>query len=181
MTETMFPQELKIQAKAFEPLIAIEILREHGNALTDESRAVLERIARGDGLGDLFQISVDVSRLNWMANSEEFRRWSEDALRYCVVRQASFPMLQRLFKTTRERVKQIREETNSQPPPPRSFGVVDEHTRHQIYLSWNKFCEEFEREPDRWFMLGQKYPTLPLNVLETIVFLDVSGGALCPQ
>ncbi|MDI9334990.1 MAG: hypothetical protein QM533_11515 [Cytophagales bacterium] len=177
MSETTFPQALEISAKALEPLIAIEILREHGSALAEESRSVLERVSRGDGTGDLFNVRVDVSRLIWTANSEEFKRWSENALRYCVVRQASFPMLQRLFKTTRERVKQIRDETNSQPPPPRFFSAIDESTRHQIYLSWMQFNQEFEREADRWFMLGQKYPTMPLNVLETIVSLDVSGGS----
>lgn len=175
MNDMTFSQELKIQGKALEPLIAIQILREHGAALTEESRYVLERVARGEGTGDLFGLTVDVSRLNWLATSEESKRWSEQALRYCVIRQASFPMLQRLFKTTRERVRQIRDEANSQPPPPRFFGSVDEKTRHQIYSSWKQFCDEFEREADRWFMLGQKYPTIPLNALETIVLLDVQG------
>lgn len=174
----IFSREVAIDnLTAIEPLIAVELLKQYGSSLEETSRYLLEKVIRGDGKGlKLFSLKVDASRLNWLASSLEAKQLQEEALRYCVVRQASFPLLRRLFKVTRSQVKKIREETHALPPSPHKSCSINEAVRHEIYLEWVKLRKEYAKEIDCWFLLGQQYRSYPLNVLETIVMLDVHEG-----
>jgi len=99
------------------------------------------------------------------------------ALRYLVLRQASYPLIQKLFRISRADWLDVRKEFNA-PPSPRGISAkVADDIEEQIYTTWLKLCKEYGTEMDRWVMMGEAFKTLPLSSIYPLIY---GGDAFKP-
>lgn len=100
-------------------------------------------------------------------NSEE-TQWRHAALRYCIIRQAHYAMLKKLFRVSRDEVSRIRKELGNAVET-RPKGIPDNELE-SIYSTWSEICKEFDqREADRWVCLAERIPQYGLNSLYHVI------------
>ncbi len=100
-------------------------------------------------------------------NSQETQR-RRAALSYCIIRQAHYAMLKKLFKVSRDEVSRIRLELgNVVETRPK---VIPNEDLESIYSAWAAICKEFDqRDADRWVCLAERFPQFGLNSLYHVI------------
>jgi hypothetical protein len=100
------------------------------------------------------------------------REWDYAALTYCIKRQANYPMLKDLFKSvTRKQVKEIRDRLNMGEASPRVQRIPTTEL-DSIFASWKQICETHNHPIERWIVLGQAFPTIPLCNLYSAIVME---------
>ena len=100
-------------------------------------------------------------------NTEE-TQWRRAALSYCIIRQAHYALLKKLFKVSRDEVSRIRTELGNAVET-RPKGIPDSELE-SIYSAWRDISIEFDqREADRWVCLAERFPQFGLNSLYHVI------------
>jgi hypothetical protein len=155
-------------------LAAVEMLADQELALTDDVRQALQRLtldqsAAQDKLLRLW-VQVDVGRLAMTTKGQEDQSRRDGALRILVCRQANYPLLRRLFKLSRDRWQELRVELSA-PPALRAAAVPSGDTVDQIYACWSRLLKELDDDVDRWVVLAESFPKLPILALDRLISL----------
>jgi hypothetical protein len=139
------------------------------------SAAMKKALANSDGSDrtlsaalERMTIWADLTSLVVHGLNAEETQWREAALRYCIIRQAHYALLKKLFKVSRDEVARIRQELgNSVETRPK--GIPDA-ALSEIYQAWSEICNEFDqREADRWVCIAERFPQFGLNSLYHVI------------
>ena len=113
-------------------------------------------------------IWADLSSLIIHGLNSEQTQWRRAALNYCVIRQAHYALLKKLFKVSRDEVTRIRKELghSAQTRP----KLIPDKELKSIYSTWGEICNELDRrEVDRWVCLAERFPQFGLNSLYHVI------------
>ena len=143
------------------------------DALSDTMRAALD-LAKKDSTAvkalERVTVWADLTCLVLHGLHQEEKEWRKAALAYCVARGATYSMLGRLFKASREEISSVRSalgkanQTGSRRVP---TSEVD-----AIHAAWKEVCEESDREADRWVSMGERFPRYGLDGLYAVVVAE---------
>ncbi|MBP7565540.1 MAG: DUF2857 family protein [Burkholderiaceae bacterium] len=168
----------RLNSPAIKRQVALELSVQFEQlSLPTEVEAIIKNAARSAELPVLFDhldVWVDTSSLHVLARQIDEEEWTNAVLRYCIRRQANYPLLNRLFAVTRHEVTQHRAELGAKPPSPKRIELGDALGR-AIWQTWKSLQTEHEIEAERWVTLAEVYPDLALSTLYQ--FLIVEGKA----
>lgn len=162
---------VSISSPAIARAVVAELLLKP-NAL---SAAMKKALANSDGSDrtlaaalERMTIWADLTSLVIHGLNNEETQWRRAALSYCIIRQAHYALLKKLFKVSRDEVSRIRTELgNSVETRPK--GIPDSELE-SIYSAWRDICIEFDqREADRWVCLAERFPQFGLNSLYHVI------------
>lgn len=175
----------QLKSPALARLVAVELLAQAEELdISKEMRNVLDAVSgkvsagtnRYHPLMDRLDVWVNVRAFEVFAKHVEEKGWRETALKYCIARQAHFPMLARLFRATKSEVSALRKEMEIKPPPTRNKPVCEQ----DMLLIWRAWCrvkQTYEREGDRWVTLAAEFSHLPMSVLYQTIIIDGQEAA----
>ena len=116
-------------------------------------------------------IWVDTSGLRTIISSTEQKAWNEQALRYLIVRQAPFRLLERLFHVNRRDLREIRDELCLNKLTARARQVADADL-DRIYSAWREVLVSYSDEASRWVEMADRFNSYPVASLYTVCVLD---------
>jgi hypothetical protein len=119
-------------------------------------------------------VYLDLSGLPLAAHRRNETEYREAALSYCIVRQAHYPMLKRLFATSYKEVRAIREAKGAVLPPTKP-PVISTKEITEIYAGWTQACKTRETEVERWLEMGMKFTGLSLSSIYTLIVHEGKG------
>lgn len=120
-------------------------------------------------------VLVNVQALTQQADHLDEQTWKACALKFCVLRQAHFPLLRLLFDVKRSEVTRLRSALQA-PPPPLSIKAIAADELDGIWRNWQSIQTTYERPIDHWVKLAEAFPGHPLNGLYQALVVD--AGAL---
>jgi hypothetical protein len=163
---------VSISSPAIARAVVAELLLKP-NAL---SAAMKKALANSDGDSDRtlaaalerMTIWADLTSLVIYGLNTEEIQWRRAALSYCIIRQAHYVLLKKLFKVSRDEVSRIRTELGNAVET-RPKGIPDSELE-SIHSAWRDICIEFDqREADRWVCLAERFPQFGLNSLYHVI------------
>lgn len=139
------------------------------------SAAMKKALANSDGSDralaaalERMTIWADLTSLVIHGLNTEETQWRRAALSYCIIRQAHYALLKKLFKVSRDEVSRIRTELGNAVET-RPKGIPDSELE-SIYSAWRDISIEFDqREADRWVCLAERFPQFGLNSLYHVI------------
>jgi uncharacterized membrane protein YccC len=153
------------------------MLRPEG--LTDAMRAALSQVD-GDEKAikaalERMTIWADLSTLVVQGLHAEEKQRRRASMSYCILRQAHFGLLHRLFRVSRYEVQQLRQElgvgVETRPK------IIPSSAIDEIHSAWSRICQEFKQcEADRWISLAEQFPQYGLNSLYQVVVKEGRHG-----
>ncbi|PUE08717.1 hypothetical protein B9Z51_07155 [Limnohabitans sp. T6-5] len=151
-------------------IAAIELLSDQALNLSDDMRQTLTKLTLEQPQEVPLRLWVQLDGVSWIAQGLQEKERRDAALRILILRQANFPLIRRLFNLSRDRWIDMRKELNA-PPAPKSVPQPAAHTVDDIYASWSKLIKEYDNEIDRWVVLAQQFPYLPLAALYPLIYI----------
>jgi hypothetical protein len=152
-------------------MAAIEILGNgHSLKIPNETKDALKLISieHPNAHATPLKIWVDASGLDWVIRHQDEKDHRQTSIRYCIERQAHYPLMRRLFNINRSEMAELRKEILAELPPtkPKSIGTQDIDA---IYEYWSELQQTYEREIDQWVLLGIRFQKYPLWSMSTIL------------
>ena len=167
---------VSISSPAIARAVVAELLLKP-NALSAAMKKVLANSDNSDrtlaAALERMTIWADLTSLVIHGLNNEETQWRRAALNYCIIRQAHYALLKKLFKVSRDEVSRIRLELGNAVET-RPKGIPDS-ALESIYKAWGDICKEFDqREADRWVCLAERFPQFGLNSLYHVIVKE--GG-----
>lgn len=137
----------------------------------EERGLLLQLTQQPQELCKALRVWVDTAGLQMLQQSKNEQEWRESALRYCVVRQAHYPLLKRLFRASRAEIKLIRDQLGAELPPTKPKQIEPDRLL-AIYATWKQLLDEYQSEAERWIKLGDAFPDVSLSSLYSCIVID---------
>lgn len=167
-----------LKSDAMRKLAALELLTQSKTlGFSDDVLNLLQRMADGDASAKKMlqnlPILVDIRPLLTMATHIEDRSWQQQALHYCVMRQAHYPLLNQLFGVSRYEVGRVRKEINAPQPPLKAQGISLPEL-HILWGAWKRIQLEYRREVDQWIAVAEQFPQYSISRLYSALVVEAA-------
>jgi Protein of unknown function (DUF2857) len=124
----------------------------------------------------ILKVWVDTEGLDWLVRHKDEQEHRTTALKYCIERQAHYPLIKRLFGLTRIELTDFRKQLNAELPPtkPKSIASSD---LDAIYSYWRDLTQSYTDEIDQWVLLALRFQQYPLSSLYTVIYVEATPPA----
>jgi Protein of unknown function (DUF2857) len=126
------------------------------------------------------KVWVDTGGLDWLVRHKDEQEHRTTALKYCIERQAHYPLIKRLFNLTRMELTDMRKQLDAELPPtkPKSIASGD---LNAIYGYWRELTQNYTHEIDQWVLLALRFQQYPLSSLYTAIYVEATAPATLPD
>jgi hypothetical protein len=129
--------------------------------------------------GVTLKVWVDTEGLDWLVRHKDEQEHRTTALKYCIERQAHYPLIKRLFNLSRNDLTELRKQLQAELPPtkPKSIASVD---LDAIYAYWRELTCSYTVEIDQWVLLALRFQQYPLSSLYTAIYVEAILPPMTP-
>lgn len=114
---------------------------------------------------------VNVKPLYVYVNHREDKSWFDAALKFCVTRQAHYPLIRQLFDISKPAYTALRKAQGVSVCVVRNKALPDTETLH-LWRAWTRIQSTYARAIDQWVTLAEEFPQYPLSVLHQVLVTD---------
>jgi hypothetical protein len=163
---------LLLDNQAIARLAALEILKEAPSLkLTEETQDALKMISIDHPQSyTSLKVWIETDGLDWLIKNKDTQEHRETALKYCVERQAHYPLMVKLFNISRQDLSDLRKKFNAELPPAKPKRIASAQL-DDIYNYWREL-QAYANEIDRWVLLGLRFPHHTLSSLYTAIWVE---------
>lgn len=155
-------------------MVAVELLADAQADIPETTRHALLKLTH-EGHNNPLRIWAQIDGVTWLAQSMEEAERKEVALKLLILRRANHALLQRLFRISRARWLELRQQLNAQPPELAKIGQINESVVDVLYTSWQRLTKEFDNDIDRWVVLSTQHKEIPLASMYRLIY-EINRG-----
>ena len=157
-----------LRSPAISKLVCLELATDPHEEVPPELREALTQLAH-DGANAL-PVWVALDSASWISKRLEEQERLDSALRLLVVRKAPYTLLWRLFRITRQRWAELRDELDAGPANIRRVPDPSPADVDRVYNIWHRLTKEYPDEIDRWVLLVNEVRHIPLLSLARLIY-----------
>lgn len=157
-----------LRSPAISKLVCLELATDPHEEVPPELREALTQLAH-DGANAL-PVWVALDSASWISKRLEERERLDDAMRLLIMRRANYNLLWRLFRITRQRWTELREEIGAPALHASRVPAPSNDVVNQVYNIWHRLTKEYPDEIDRWVLLVTQVPHVPVPALYKLIY-----------
>jgi hypothetical protein len=157
-----------LRSAAVSKLVCLELATDPREEVPPELREALTKLAH-DGANAL-PVWIALDSAAWISTKMEERERLDDAMRLLIMRRANYNLLWRLFRITRQRWSDLREELGAPPLHASRVPAPDNDVINKVYNTWHRLTKEYPDEVDRWVLLVTQLPHVPVPALYRLIY-----------